>query len=827
MKSILLLVSLFFACDSIAQQTINKLNVNELKLPKEASGKILSTDGSKNVKATGADVSWVEDPANVVHTSGDEIISGIKTLTGKLVTSSTTNGSVPCPSMTKAQRDLIAIPSNGECILNTDKGTLNVFDGTAWKSAGGGLSPWVTATAYAIGDIVIDSDKIYKALEDHTSGTFATDLVANKWLRLNDEFSVNTKKGTLLTVPNEQATKVDDDTILLETGNDNLLANASFEAPLTGGTSPSWTTPNAVLVQSNHAMVGANALGLTYTANPVNIYQDSTLNTIGYVADIDGIRSIWIKSFIADTDTLALYVCARKAGVTIATSNGTEITDCVKVIGNGVYREYKYPSMIGATSNGIAVVSLNPKTGLAANVTGSLLIDGAKVAVGNQAQIYTPPARVQGSIINQPGTTYASEAAIKGSITYPLGNANDLYSYNSVSGLFTILKKSQVTISVSIKKTGTGDSQPAISVNGGDISIDSASKAGIWSSTSVTIPLNEGGYFFARGASGTFESPKLTVSATEIVESSTSYLADSVDDTGKISSILFNSNTVAPKGYISAMNKSIGSDASSADYKGADYKKLYDILWAQAGLSVTAGHTYVISSAKGASAQADWDANKKITIDYSTNSPFIRAAGVGQTLGAFQDDAFQGHFHQNSSSRIGNSGGTGEFLGTSDTPGSETRTGRIKNPVTDGSNGSPRIANETRPKNTALNAWICFKAINIMVAEIDAKNIKYEDEFHTDERMTNRIWRGSAVHRRCLERTAEAALGTTIATFATGLTPINAWRNHNSGNYYFGGAISAASSSSINYNPATGDIKTSKDASGTSNSFAWCMEYTK
>lgn len=41
---------------------------------------------------------------------------------------------------------------------------------------------WVTLTAYAASDVVEESSNIYVCLTAHTSGTFATDLAANKWM---------------------------------------------------------------------------------------------------------------------------------------------------------------------------------------------------------------------------------------------------------------------------------------------------------------------------------------------------------------------------------------------------------------------------------------------------------------------------------------------------------------------------------------------------------------------------------------------------------------------------------------------------------------------
>lgn len=45
-----------------------------------------------------------------------------------------------------------------------------------------GRGAWVTATAYAALDLVTESGNTYLCMEAHTSGTFATDLTAEKWI---------------------------------------------------------------------------------------------------------------------------------------------------------------------------------------------------------------------------------------------------------------------------------------------------------------------------------------------------------------------------------------------------------------------------------------------------------------------------------------------------------------------------------------------------------------------------------------------------------------------------------------------------------------------
>jgi len=55
---------------------------------------------------------------------------------------------------------------------------------TPSQLSAGTPSAWATTTAYVIGDLVEESGTNYYCLEAHTSGTFATDLAANKWYTL-------------------------------------------------------------------------------------------------------------------------------------------------------------------------------------------------------------------------------------------------------------------------------------------------------------------------------------------------------------------------------------------------------------------------------------------------------------------------------------------------------------------------------------------------------------------------------------------------------------------------------------------------------------------
>jgi hypothetical protein len=57
--------------------------------------------------------------------------------------------------------------------------------GLEYVAASKDLTAWATSTSYAVGDLVIEDGEEYRCLVAHTSGTFATDLTAVKWIILS------------------------------------------------------------------------------------------------------------------------------------------------------------------------------------------------------------------------------------------------------------------------------------------------------------------------------------------------------------------------------------------------------------------------------------------------------------------------------------------------------------------------------------------------------------------------------------------------------------------------------------------------------------------
>ena len=91
---------------------------------------------------------------------------------------------------------------------------------------------------------------------------------------------------------------------------------------------------------------------------------------------------------------------------------------------------------------------------------------------------------------------------------------------------------------------------------------------------------------------------------------------------------------------------------------------------------------------------------------------FVRGAGTNAdatasgTFGVKQADAFQGHYHSATTNAVRLPGGGATAAGTGTQPTTGTVT--VTAPTTDGTNGTPRTAAETRPANIAM--LYCIKS---------------------------------------------------------------------------------------------------------------------
>lgn len=589
-KTSLIIFVLLYMVSAHSQQTIDKLNANQLKLPKETVQKALSIDATGQVKSSSTSDTelgylsgttsnvqdQIDEKANdtdAVHLTGNESISGIKTFTGRLETSSTTNASLPCPVMTQAQRDLIASPVVGDCVYNNDTDQSNIYDGSIWKSMGGsgGISLWLTTTGYAVDDVVIESNKIYICLEAHTSGTFATDLAASKWLRVstdvsgstgvlpltnggsnktltasdgsivysdtdslellapgtsgqilqtngaaaptfvNKSISAKAENGSSVTleeiqVPNNQLTTTATNKHLLNDcgSSNNLLANCGFEhsTPAT-----SWTLTNgSSAVETSNVKQGKQSLKLTLSAQALDFYQTSTLNATAFADGVNGSISISVKTTVDN-----VYLCRTdSSGNVVDNTDGTKITDCVKAPNTGKWSDLTMPIVLGATQNGLALVSLTPSTAASVAVTGDVYVDQGILEAGLKA-----PNMV--AIESQSTKFTAGSTAINTILT---GTASTIGSgnYSFSVGTFTALRDISVTGSCTTTNSAAAHTEPTWYVAGTTTGLKSnpPQVGGFNANASFSGIVLSGQSFYCRNNNSTASSGDVSVLTTNI-----------------------------------------------------------------------------------------------------------------------------------------------------------------------------------------------------------------------------------------------------------------------------------------------------------------------
>ena len=173
-------------------------------------------------------------------------------IAGKLEVQSTSKSSLPCPSMTQVQRDAIVSPQDGSCVYNNDTNVLNIYNGTEWVEVGsgggggGGIANWETAKFYEVGDVVIESNKIYQCSTQHTSSVFATDIA--NWTKLVAPISLTSEVSGVLPMANggtdKALTPELGGIVYTDAGSMEILGAGTLGQLLksNGAAAPEWTT---------------------------------------------------------------------------------------------------------------------------------------------------------------------------------------------------------------------------------------------------------------------------------------------------------------------------------------------------------------------------------------------------------------------------------------------------------------------------------------------------------------------------------------------------------------------------------------------------------
>ena len=408
------------------------------------------------------------------------------------------------------------------------------------------------------------------------------------------------------------------------------------------------------------AGTGTGTIDLQWTATASNTYE----------------ASVMFRSPVADSDH---YICAYV---------GTTETGCTLIDG---------PDYAVGTIRTVKVVAdsvMSSAFYLRLKHTGS---DAFSVEVDNgKIQPWTPE---MGQTVEQESITYTGYTS-KNPSNYVkfktiLKDSGSVIVEDNNTGdhtKFTIKRKSLVNVVGGVAYSGTTNHTVSIiHFNSSGTRIIEQQNVGTYSvATPHTIEANIGDYFVVYCNNVTPIDDVTTIfsiTATAIRDNVvTTYSEDSVGE------ILYSINSTPKNGFISAQGSIIGN--TSGTHQGSTYYNLYKYAWTYA--VTTAGEPFVISSAKGASYDADWAAGKTIKIDYSGLFPRASGGNAG-AVGAKQMDAFQDHNH--TYSFVGGSGGTLDVGSGAAYPRQVAATGLAS---------SGRTATETRSINSALYAYIRY-----------------------------------------------------------------------------------------------------------------------
>lgn len=169
--------------------------------------------------------------------------------------------------------------------------------------------------------------------------------------------------------------------------------------------------------------------------------------------------------------------------------------------------------------------------------------------------------------------------------------------------------------------------------------------------------------------------------------------------------------TTPPTGWVAGDGGTIGNSSSGATLAGSNTFNLFDLWWnAYTNTQLPILTSTGTASTRGANSLADFNANKRLTV-FDVRGRFVRASdGSANVNGTKQADAMQGHIHGVAGNVNGAATGSmyNAFVLT-DVNSTESFAGRmsISVPVSDGTNGTPRISEESRPVNIAMLG--CFK----------------------------------------------------------------------------------------------------------------------
>lgn len=259
-------------------------------------------------------------------------------------------GGIYLPSGTTAQQPAPYKP--GMIRYNTTLGTAELYSGGVWGPIGAGGSSfedWVGGEQYDAGDFVINSQRIYRALLDHTaSGSFPTDLANGDWQEISPTGTINLASGVTGTLPisnggTGSATK----NFVDLTTNQTIAGNKTFTNDLTVNGITSLASSLTGPLKAVGGVVNAGAINLTSDVTAVlPLVNGGTGNTTGQA-----------QTVVTNANLTGMVTSVGNATTVVTNAN---LTGMVTSVGNA--------TSLGSFTSANLATALTDETGTGANV---------------------------------------------------------------------------------------------------------------------------------------------------------------------------------------------------------------------------------------------------------------------------------------------------------------------------------------------------------------------------------------------------------------------------------------------------------------------------
>lgn len=257
------------------------------------------------------------------------------------------------------------------------------------------MGAWLTATAYAVRDVVTNSGSTYICVTAHTSGVFATDLAAGKWIAIDTGSSITAAGVSFSPTGSVAATTVQ--TAIAEVDSEKL-AKASNLSDLA-----SRATSFTNLVAGGGTMTGA----LTFSGARLNeakgadVASASTIDldaATGNMVDVTGTTAITAVTLSEGREAVVRFtgVLTLTNGASLVLPGAANITTAAGDF--AVFRGYAtgvVRCMLYSKADGTPLVQTLASPTLNGAVSGTSIATQAEMETGTSTSKLATPGRMQ------------------------------------------------------------------------------------------------------------------------------------------------------------------------------------------------------------------------------------------------------------------------------------------------------------------------------------------------------------------------------------------------------------------------------------------------